>query len=275
MSLEGRPLVLVSWNGREPPLRCVLADTAPQFDLLLFDYSGTHLAGLAPPHPLAGGLLAQRTECKGEIYQALARHLLATRRRPRFVGLIDDDVVLSVADLNRLLHLAGCHDLHAFSASLSHDSEYTHRWSLTQPHRVLREVDWVEVMMPFYRGELFLAGAPHYDGNVSSWGIDRYLIPTLQQLDGMTRTAIVDAVMVSHVRPVTSGRAVYRNGLTAAQEAQRMKDLSLRLIDERAPQLRGTPWFHRTFERRHTRSRWEQIASGLGRPIRRWLDRST
>ena len=107
---------------------------------------------------------------------------MLTRRRPRFVGLIDDDVVLSVADLNRLLHLAGCHDLHAFSASLSHDSEYTHPWSLTQPHRVLREVDWVEVMMPFYRGELFLAGAPHYDGNVSSWGIDRYLIPTLQQL---------------------------------------------------------------------------------------------
>lgn len=270
-----RPLVLVSWNGREPPLRCLLHDASPHFDLLLFDYSGASEPTASPPHALATTLLSERTECKGEIYQALARHLIAAGRAPRFVGLIDDDVILSVADVNRLLHLGDCHDLHAFSAALSHDSEHTHRWSLRRPNRMLREVDWIEVMMPFYRGELFLAAAPHFAGNVSSWGIDRYLIPTLQQLMGLTRTRIVDAVMAGHVRPVTSGLVTYRNGLTAAQESQAMKELSLALIDQRAPSLRGTPWFHRIFERRHTRSRWDQVESALGRPIRRWLDRST
>ena len=82
--------------------------------------------------------------------------------------------------------------------TLMHDSHYTHRWMLTQPHRLFRPVDWVEVMMPFYRGDLFLAAREHMVGNVSSWGLDKYLWPTLQQLRGQTRTALIDAVTASH-----------------------------------------------------------------------------
>lgn len=270
-----KPLVLVSWNGQEAPLRSLLHDGDPNFDLLLFDYSGQVGNGSPVPHALPATLLSERTQCKGDIYQALARHLGATGCRPRFVGLIDDDVILSVNDINRLLHLGECHDLHVFSAALSHDSEYTHRWTLQQPSRVLRQADWVEVMMPFYRGDLFLAGATHYEGNISSWGIDRYLMPTLQQLSGLTRTFIIDAVMASHVRPITSGQTTYRNGLTARQEAERMKQRCLQLLTERQPALLGSEWFHRIFERRHYRSRWQQLAYGLGRRVRRWLDQST
>lgn len=270
-----RALVLVSWNGRDAPLRCLLQDGIPQFDLVLFDYSGNIDTKAALPCALAAMLLSERTECKGDIYQALARHLARMGRRPRFVGLIDDDVILSVNDINRLLHLGECHDLHAFSAALSHDSEYTHRWTLRQPNRVLREVDWVEVMMPIYHGDLFMAGAKHYIGRVSSWGIDKYLMPTLQQLGGMTRTVIVDAVMASHVRPITSGHATYRNGLTAAQEAESLKQVCLQLIAQQQPALRETAWFHRIFQQRHYRNRWQQLAFGLGRPLRRWLDQST
>jgi hypothetical protein len=270
-----RPLVLISWNGSEAPLRCLLADTTPQFDIVVFDYTarwvGTHNA----PHALPNTLLSERTQCKGDIYQALARHLQATGLQPSFISLIDDDVLISVSDINRLLHLASYHGLHVSSAALSHDSHYTHRWSLRQPNRVLREVDWVEVMMPVYSGELFAACAPHFEGNVSSWGIDKYLVPTMQQLTGLTHTAIVDAVMASHVRPITSGETVYRNGLTAGQERDKMKQLCLGLIDQHKPELRQTDWFRRIFQQRHVRTRWQQLAYGLGRPIRRWLDQST
>lgn len=270
-----RPLVLVSWNGREAPLRCLLHDGDPHFDLVVFDYSGRYNKTQPLSHALPATLLSERTECKGDIFQALGRHLADTGRRPRFVALIDDDVILSVSDINRLLHLGMCHDLHVFSAALGHDSEYTHRWTLRQPNHVLREADWVEVMMPFYNGDLFLTAAPHFDGNISSWGIDKFLIPTLQRLTGMTRTAIVDAVMASHVRPITSGQTIYRNGLTARQEGDRMKQHCLQLIADRQPSLLGSAWFHRIFEQRHYRSRWQQLAYGVGRPIRRWLEQST
>lgn len=129
--------------------------------------------------------------------------------------------------------------------------------------------------MPFYRGALFLAGSRHYAGNVSSWGIDKYLIPTLQQLTGMTRTALLDAVVASHRRPITSGQKVYRNGRTAGQESALLKAGCQDLIAEQKPALLGSAWYRRIFEQRHSRTRWQQLKFGLGRPLRRWLEQST
>jgi len=162
-----------------------------------------------------------------------------------------------------------------FSPTLMHDSHYTHRWMLTQPHRLFRDVDWVEVMMPFYRGDLFLAAREHLAGNVSSWGLDKYLWPTLQQLRGQTRTALIDAVTASHRRPITSGNKTYRTGRTAFDELQAMRELSLGLLQAQRPELVGSDWFRRIFQQRHVRTRWQQVLAGLGRPLRRWLDQST
>ena len=275
MSASTRPVVLVSWDGTSAPLAMIHLDAAPAFDWLLFDYSGRHAAGLCELRGQAGEVLSAATECKGEIYQALANHLHARGQVPEYAALIDDDVLISVADINRALHLARCEGLDVFSPVLSHDSFYTHRWSLQQPHRLFRDVDWVEVMMPFYRGQLLLAAREHLAGNVSSWGIDKYLMPTLQQLLNQPRTALVDAVAASHRRPITSGMKRYRNGKTAGEERDAMKARCKALIEERAPQLIGSAWYRRVFEQRHVRTGWQRLCAGLGRPIRRWLEQST
>lgn len=273
------PLVLVSWDGRRPLLNNLLIDGPCRFDLLVADYSGGHPDVQTPVRMEVQGITIQvvgrRTECKGDLYALLADHLAAQGLRPRHVGLIDDDVVLGVSDINRLLHLAHWHGLHCCTPSLSHDSPHTHRWMLHQPHHFLRPVDWVEVMMPFYSGELFEQIAPRLGGNISSWGIDRYLVPTLQALHGLPGAWIVDAVMAQHARDITSGHKVFRNGLTADQEQQRMRLACLELIEQMNPAFKSTPLFRRLFEQRHVRSRWEQLKAGLGRPIRRWLDAST
>lgn len=269
-----RPLVLVSWHGEQTPLPCLHLDALAQFDWLLFDYTGRQPAG---PREVAGlqvQVLSAATECKGDIFNALCAWLLEEGRCPEYVALIDDDVWIGVSDINRALHLARCERLDVFSPTLMHDSQYSHRWMLGQPDRLFREVDWVEVMMPFYRGDLFLAAREHLRDNVSSWGMDKYLWPTLQQLRGQTRTALIDAVRASHRRPITSGQKTYRTGRTALDELQAMRALSLRLIDQR-PSLRQSDWFRRIFYQRHVRSRWQQLLAGLGRPIRRWLDQST
>lgn len=276
---HGRPWVLVSWDGASTPWSKVHLDAPAQFEWVLFDYSGTSNISRLSREGHTAWVLSSATECKGEIFQALANWMGSRERGegapPEYIGLIDDDIVLGVSDLNRLLHLARVESLDVFSPVLTHDSRYTHRWSLQQPHRLLRNMDWVEVMMPFYRHEVFMAAAPHFKGNVSSWGIDKYLIPTMQQLTGLTRTALVDAVVASHRREVTSGQKRYRNGRTAGEEREAMKALCLSLLRDQAPQLLGTPWFHRVFEQRHVRTRGAQLAAALGRPLRRWLDQST
>ncbi|NML14168.1 hypothetical protein [Azohydromonas caseinilytica] len=250
-------------------------DAVPEFELMLFDYSGRVTAAEQRVGKLRCRVLSGATECKGEIYSALARHLGERAEPPEYVALIDDDVVLTVSGINYALHLARCIGIDCFSPALSHDSEYTHRWTLRLPNRLFHATDWVEVMMPFYRGALFLAGAPYYEGNVSSWGIDKYLMPTLQQLLGTERTVIVDAVMATHTRPITSGMKVYRNGLTAEQEKQHMKQLCLELIEQRRPELMQGEWFKRIFRQRHSRTLGQRVLLGIGRPIRRWLERST
>lgn len=275
MTPTPRPVVLVSWDGQSEPLAMVHLDAPAQFDWLLFDFTGRQAPG---PRELRGEtvhVLAGKTECKGEIYQALAGHLAAQDLTPEFVSLIDDDILIATSDINRALHLGRALALDVFSPTLSHDSVYTHRWTLRRPNRIARAVDWVEVMMPVYRGTLFMAGREHYAGNVSSWGIDKYLVPTLQQLHDMTATALLDAVMASHRRPVTSGQKVYRNGRTAGEEAAAMKALCEGLIRAHRPALEGSDWWRRIFVQRHARTRWQQLKYGLGRPLRRWLDEST
>ncbi|MEO7151758.1 MAG: hypothetical protein ABIX46_08630 [Burkholderiaceae bacterium] len=271
----GRPLVLCSWDGADTPLRLLHQDAAPEFELVLFDYSGRHPAGPARWRAMGGQLIGAATECKGEIYTLLAQWLAARDSVPEYVALIDDDVMLDVTGINQALHIARCTGLDVFSPALRHDSIYSHRWTLHRSHRLSHPVPWVEVMMPFYRGQLFLAGAPHYAGNVSSWGIDKYLVPTLQQLMAMPNTAIVDAVQASHLRPISSGQKVYANGLTAAQEAERMRAHCLKWVAERAPHLVGSAWHRRTFEQRHASGPAARLGLGLGRHLREWLDRST
>jgi hypothetical protein len=269
------PLVLVSWDGRSEPLRLLEADAAPAFEVLLFDYSGQAAPAQRSARGLPCTVLAAATECKGEIYAHLARWLATHRRVPEYVALIDDDVLVAVSALNRALHVARCHGLDVFAPSLSHDSVFTHRFTLHRPHRLFHRVPWVEVMMPFYRGALFTAGAPYYEGNVSSWGIDKFLVPTLQQLLDVPHAAIVDVAMASHLRPITSGEKVYRNGLTARQELAQMRERCIALVRERRPDLIGSPWYRQTFERRHALTRWQRLETGLGRKLREWLDRST
>ena len=250
-------------------------DAPAQFDWVLFDYSGRRPMGEVELRGQTAHVVSRETECKGEIYQALATHLSRLDMTPEYVSLIDDDVLISVSAINRALHVARCTGLDVFSPTLSHDSMYSHRWMLSQSSRLVRQVDWVEVMMPFYRGLLFRAGQEHYAGNTSSWGIDRYLMPTLQQMLGMTSTALLDGVVASHRRPVTSGGKVYRNGRTAREEAANMKRHCQSLVDEHIPSLVRTDWYERIFVRRRARTRWQQLKYGLGRPLRRWLEEST
>ena len=234
-------LVVYAWDGKSTPLGPVTADEAPQFDVLVFDYSG----GAAAPAGMA--LLSVKTQCKGEIYREVHRWLEASPGRYDYVALIDDDIELSWSGINRMLEIARARGLDSFSATLTHDSYHAHARFLQRPGGEVRPVKWVEVMMPFYRTALFMAGAAYYAHSISSYGLDQFVLPTLQKLTGHEAVAVIDAVAVRHMRPITSDDKVFSNGLTAHQERVRQRRQAMAQIAAERPDLVGSRWYLQTF----------------------------
>jgi hypothetical protein len=266
---------MISWDGIGEHLPCILVDAKPDFDILIIDYSGK-----SKDNPkfnakgLPASLLSRVTQCKGDLFQVVGDYLEENSLLPEYIGMLDDDIVISIADINKALHLAKIKKLDIFSPVLTHDSEFSHRWMLQQPHRAIREVDWVEVMMPFYRAEIFMAARPFFQGFVTSWGFDKYLFPMIQKILEKPHCGLIDIVSASHFRPVTSQLKVYRNGLTAAQEMQNMKKLCIDYIKCNHADLIKTEWFDKFYTRKNIQTRMQKNLYRLGRPIKQWLERS-
>jgi hypothetical protein len=68
-------------------------------------------------------------------------------------------------------------------------------------------------MCPFYKEEIFKAIQPYCKLTISGQGIDIYLIPCLQKILGLEKTAVVHAIQIKHCRPVQSGNKIYSNGI--------------------------------------------------------------
>lgn len=252
MTIPSNPdcLVVYAWDGRGEPLAPVRQDEPPAFAVLIFDYTGA--CGVTE----AGGwpVLSCATECKGEIYREVHRHLAASvtvpecATLPEYVALIDDDIELAWSDLNRLLAIAAAHGLDSFQAALTPDSYHDHERLLARVRTTTpRALPWVEVMMPFYRTDLFMAGRAFYERSISSYGLDQFVMPALQKLLGLEQVAVIDAVALRHTRPITSDGKVFANGLTARQERDRQRRMARDLIIRERPDLIGTAWYLRTF----------------------------
>ncbi|MFM6995338.1 MAG: hypothetical protein ACKOWO_09520 [Sediminibacterium sp.] len=231
MATPNKSLVVVTWDGQSRPLNYIYQDAVPAFDFLVFDYSGkgdtSQLAAMAPKH-----FLSVATECKGQIITALYNYLLPLNAQDayQYIGIFDDDQYISVSAINQLLFIADLEHLDVFQPSLAHDSYYDNRQFINKPGYQILKADWVEVMCPFYRMDIFNAFAPHCVENISGTGVDLYLVPTIQYLMGKTNTAVVHAVQVKHMRPVRTGARVFSNGKTAVKEIQIMQALSKTLL---------------------------------------------
>jgi hypothetical protein len=267
--------VVVTWDGKDKPLGLIHFDAEPQFKLVLFDFSGT--AAKPEIHGYTGPFdyISRKTECKGQVIQLTAEYLTETALDYHYLGQIDDDVHLRVSGINYALYLGHTYRLDAFSPALSIDSHFSHAPMIAVDRSILRRVTWVEIMMPFYRKELFEIIAPACADSVSAWGVDNYLVPTLQMLHDMTRTAMVDAVVARHSRSLSSGLRTYSNGLTAPQEAVAMKSRSMKMIADARPDLIGTAWYKEVFEggKNPFAASYRRIRDGLvrRRTRRRWI----
>lgn len=231
-----RSLLVITWDGKEIPFAAVHADVKPEFDILLFNYSGNgkipNYSTLVPNY-----LVSHSTENKGQVFEQICYFLEQENITSyEYVGVYDDDLIFKISDINYMLHLAQFHKLDVFHASVSHDSYFSHRRFLHKSSLFLEEVEWVEIMAPFYREEIFKKCLPYFKKAISAHGIDYFLVPVLQRILKKTNTALIHAVMIKHSRPVKSHQRIYSNNKTSDEETELIRQEAISLA-QKYPEL--------------------------------------
>lgn len=237
-SRTNKTIIVFAWDGNSIPFKQISFDSKPHFEIVIFNYSGNE-AIPAKEHILHyDQLVSIKTEFKGALMLE-AYHFLKNRQDITYVAFVDDDLALFVSDINTLLEKAIYHDLDVFQASIDATSYYSHAFNVHKPGADIVYVDWVEIMMPFYRKNIFDELAAFLSLSISSYGVDRYAMPYVQKLLGATKTAVIHTVQIKHTKPVTDGRKIFSNGLTARQEGERVRKAVLKAI--RANHIFFTP----------------------------------
>jgi hypothetical protein len=239
-----RTIVAITWNGKSSPMDHIHFDVEPRFDWLLYDYSG---AISESPTPVTH-YMSIKSECKGDImgniYETIKLNLF------QFIGFLDDDLIISVSDLNKLIFVAQIENLDVFQPSLNHDSYYSFRQFIHKPGFLIQETNWVEIMTPFYCKDIFLGIGPYFKHSISGQGIDVYLVPTIQRLLGKMKTAVVHAVQLKHARPLRTDNRVFSTGKTNLDEIRIIHEICMKIVSENS-QLNSDKELTKILERRY------------------------
>jgi hypothetical protein len=229
----GNNLVVVTWNGGdEIPYSHVYFDADKKFDLLLFNNTGNvgDIEKFDVPYE---HYITEKTENKGEIFYHICQYLKNKQLSYNYIGVIDDDIIFKVTDFNYLLHIANLHELDVFQPSIAKDSYFSHRRFVNRSGTMVSEIDWIEIMAPFYKQNLLLACENYFLQTISGQGVDCYLMPVLQKINGQNKTAIVHAIQIKHARPIRSHERIYKNGLNNEQEIEIIRKASLGLANQK------------------------------------------
>ena len=133
--------------------------------------------------------------------------------------IFDDDLILPYSSLATIRALLAKFSWQLATPSLSCESFFS--WPITvQNQRMLfRAVDFVEIMAPIMSRDFLRITLPHFDANVSSWGLEWLWRQILR--NSQTFAVILDAAPIVHTRPLGQS-SLYKNlssdGLRAEDE---------------------------------------------------------
>lgn len=151
-------------------------------------------------------------------YRYLHRHPELFEKYEYFF-LLDDDIVISTEDVNRLFSMMREYQLKIAQPSLVM-SYYTYKHTAFHPFYILRYTNFVEMMMPCFSRDSLKAVLPTFEQKIRWCGIEMHW----QVLVGSNHKdmAIVDAVSAKHTRPVQSW-----NSLSQLQQENYLKKHNL------------------------------------------------
>lgn len=133
-------------------------------------------------------------------YRYLHRHPEFLEKYEYFF-LMDDDIVISTEDVNRLFSMMREYKLKIAQPSLVM-SYYTYKHTVFNPFYILRYTNFVEMMMPCFSRDALKAVLPTFEQKIRWCGIEMHW-PVLIG-SNHNDMAIVDAVSARHTRPVQS-----------------------------------------------------------------------
>ena len=152
------------------------------------------------------------------IYRYLHRHPELFEKYEYFF-LLDDDIVISTEDVNRLFSMMREYQLKIALPSLVM-SYYTYKHTAFHPFYILRYTNFVEMMMPCFSRDALKAVLPTFEQKIRWCGIEMHW-PVLVGSNHKDM-AIVDAVSAKHTRPVQSW-----NSLSQLQQDNYLKKHNL------------------------------------------------
>lgn len=155
-------------------------------------------------------------------YRAFAENYPKLRRYDYYL-LMDSDVEIDTAALNRLFNVADQWRLSLCQAAVSqHGGKTSHQSLFVQPpmRRPWREVQMCEIMMPLFSAEALEICLPTFTENYSGYGLD-YWWPRF--LAGH-KIGVIDSCVATHTRAQSSAGWKLPNGKGPMQELRELMD---------------------------------------------------
>jgi hypothetical protein len=222
-------ILVITWDGIQVPYKYVHFDVLPEFEIILFNYSGITSS---INEDKSKYIITEKTENKGQVLSSVNHFLKSRNLEYNYVGIIDDDIIFKISDFNFMLHVAKSHDLDVFQPSISRDSFYSHRKFINRSNCIITNTTWVEIMAPFYKKELLEACGEYFNLSISSQGLDCFMMPVLQRIHNMNNTAIIHTAVIKHTRPIRTHLRTYSNGLTGLQEIELIRQKALEIVND-------------------------------------------
>lgn len=198
-------------------------DTVPMFDLITYSYNGNS------KHTGPGTLTSQLWHL---IYQTAglgeSLHLLGSLdilEHYTDVIFINGDVSISFLQINQWISRLTCYNILWSQPSLSHDSKWSHPWTVNNGSSSLCRSRFVESMVFSIPSQVLVDYSKTQLLSYSSWGLDKYLFPYLYSYRQASFLGgwVDHSCIVRHLRPIQSSNVIYPNGLTAFQELALVK----------------------------------------------------
>lgn len=122
----------------------------------------------------------------------------------------DDDLSFTGLEADKLLEIGTARRLDLWQPSLDHKSYHSHLITIKLDGLLLRYTNFIEIMAPVLKRHLVEDSLPLFRKTKSGFGLD-YLWPQRAgdfNIDGHYACAVVDAVAVTHTRPIGSALKV-------------------------------------------------------------------
>jgi hypothetical protein len=137
----------------------------------------------------------------------------------------DDDLLIDTAGINKMFDLFMAFELALAQPTLSHDSYCSHPILLHDASHIVRFTNFVEVMGPVFSREALALLHPTFLQSRTGWGLD-YLWPSLLSERGMgSKIGIIDAVSMTHTRPVGGGDIYQGQADAGAADLAHLREL--------------------------------------------------